>query len=119
MFTFVDHQTALLPKRPQSPRSAYIVSSFKAIGCIRELDKSWSYWSGADLIVETIPSILRLQRLTFHKLKHDVTSQVYAYVLMCELGDALTHKNKALEFVDTLNDRQCGLSSLYAIDHFI
>jgi len=32
------------------------------------LDRSWTYWSGADYVVEHIPKSLRLERLTFHKL---------------------------------------------------
>ena len=42
----------------------------------------------------------------------------FSYVLLCELGEALADLNRAREFIDHLKFRQCGVSSLYVIDHF-
>lgn len=89
------------------------------------LDRSWTYWSGADYVVEHIPKSLHLERVTFHKLLRQPgaghSSQGkdnFSYVLMCEVGEALADINHAREFVDTLKYRQCGVTSMYVIDHF-
>jgi len=95
-------------------------------GNLDSLDKTWSYWSGADYIVENIPPSLRLERVTFHKLHWSAadggTEQraggCFSYVLLCELGEAMADLNRAREFIDHLKFRQCGISSLYVIDHF-
>jgi len=42
----------------------------------------------------------------------------FSYVLMCEVAEALSDMNHAREFVDTLKYRQCGVTSMYVIDHF-
>jgi hypothetical protein len=119
MFSFVDPNVPLLPKRPSNPNTAYIVSAFRTSGNLPELDSNWSYWSGADYILSQTPSHLHLQRITFHKIKYSSQlSENFTYVLMCELGEALADANKAREIVDSLKYRQCGYSSLYTIDHF-
>ncbi len=119
IFSFVDRHTPVLPKRPQNPLAAYIVSAFKVFGNQIQLDRSWSSWSGADLVVESIPKALSLQRLSFHKCRQRGDStDAFAYVMLCELGDALADVNKTMEFVQTLKDRQCGFTCLYVIDHF-
>ena len=86
------------------------------------------------------PRSLNLERVTFHKSLHppgaghggqgkDNFSYVlmcevgqgkdnFSYVLMCEVGEALADINHAREFVDTLKYRQCGVTSMYVIDHF-
>ena len=91
-------------------------------GNLDNLDKTWSYWSGADYIVENIPSSLKLERVTFHKIVNNGAgsdrSHGFSYVLLCELGEALSDLNRAREFIDHLKFRQCGVSSLYVIDHF-
>ena len=193
LHTFVDKETSLLPKRPSNPNTAYILSAFMTSGSnLESLDRTWSYWSGADYIVENIPPSLKLERITFHKminptpvnatsvfpskssvqetthdagftswpppaphngtslslsrefqtensgLHHRFSTQssslqqgatsydprrgqntgVFSYVLLCELGEALADINRAREFIDHLKFRQCGISSLYVIDHF-
>ena len=122
LYTFVDRNTPLLPKRPSNPNTAFIVSAFKALGSLDNLDKTWSYWSGADYIVECIPKMLKLERVTFHKVTDSVnytsSKDSFAYVLLCEIGEALSDMNRTREFVDTLKYRQCGVTSLYIIDHF-
>jgi hypothetical protein len=103
-------------------------------GNLDNLDRTWSYWSGADYIVENIPQSLKLERVTFHKIINDSTScstgtaavtvvgdrkpAGFSYVLLCELSEALADINRAREFIDHLKFRQCGVSSLYVIDHF-
>lgn len=90
-------------------------------GNLDNLDKTWSYWSGADYIVENIPPSLKLERVTFHKIINSaatVDRNGFSYVLLCELGEALADINRAREFIDHLKFRQCGVSSLYIIDHF-
>ena len=112
-------------------------------GSLDNLDRTWSYWSGADYIVENIPASLKLERITFHKILHNGGSSApgggdmgaggggacgggatsgggggFSYVLLCELGEALADLNRAREFIDHLKFRQCGVSSLYVIDHF-
>lgn len=117
--TFVDRRASLLPKRPSNPNAAYIVSAFKTAGNLDSLDRTWTYWSGADYIVENIPKALRLERVTFHKLKHGGhEKENFSYVLLCEVSEALSDMNRAREFIDTLKYRQCGVTSLYVIDHF-
>jgi len=123
MYTFVSQTTPLLPKRPSNPNAAFIVSAFKTAGNLDSLDRSWTYWSGADYVVEHIPKSLNLERVTFHKLLRQGGSQGhgkenFSYVLMCEVGEALADINHAREFVDTLKYRQCGVTSMYVIDHF-
>lgn len=102
-------------------------------GNLDNLDRTWSYWSGADYIVENIPPSLKLERVTFHKIININDSTVsttiggagsdrkpisFSYVLLCELSEALADINRAREFIDHLKFRQCGVSSLYVIDHF-
>jgi len=92
-------------------------------GNLDSLDKTWSYWSGADFIVENMPSSLKLERITFHKVvaaaaQDDERQSCFSYVLLCELGEAMADLNRAREFIDHLKFRQCGISSLYVIDHF-
>jgi len=97
---------------------------------VDSLDRSWTYWSGADYVVEHIPKCLSLERVTFHKsLLHQVAGpgghhhhhhhgqgkDNFSYVLMCEVGEALSDLNHAREFVDTLKYRQCGVTSMYVI----
>lgn len=118
MNTFVARGTALLPKRPSNPNTAYIVSAFKTAGNLDNLDRTWTYWSGADYIVENIPRSLRLERVTFHKLKYGAEKENFSYVLLCEVGEALADVNRAREFIDSLKYRQCGVTSMYVIDHF-
>ena len=123
MYTFVSHGTPLLPKRPSNPNAAFIVSAFKTAGNLDSLDRSWTYWSGADYVVEHIPKSLGLERVTFHKLLrqsagHGHAKDSFSYVLMCEVAEALADMNHAREFVDTLKYRQCGVTSMYVIDHF-
>jgi len=127
MYTFVSQNTPLLPKRPSNPNAAFIVSAFKTAGNLDSLDRSWTYWSGADYVVEHIPKSLNLERVTFHKLirqpggshgGHGAGKDNFSYVLMCEVGEALADINHAREFVDTLKYRQCGVTSMYVIDHF-
>jgi len=92
----------------------------------RSPDRSWTYWSGADYVVEHIPKSLRLERVTFHKLLRHGSGvshgghgkDNFSYVLMCDVAEALADINHAREFVDTLKYRQCGVTSMYAIDHF-
>ena len=72
LYTFVDKHTSHLPKRPSNPNTAYILSAFLSPGGnLDNLDKTWSYWSGADYIVENIPSHLKLERVSFHKICPD------------------------------------------------
>ena len=123
MYTFVSASTPLLPKRPSNPNAAFIVSAFKTAGNLESLDRSWTYWSGADYVVEYIPKSLSLERVTFHKLLRHGGGGAggkdnFSYVLMCEVGEALADQNHAREFVDTLKYRQCGVTSMYVIDHF-
>jgi hypothetical protein len=130
LHTFVDPRIPLLPKRPSNPNTAYIVSAFMTSGNLDNLDRTWSYWSGADYIVENIPQSLKLERVTFHKIINDSSSSStgttigdrkpagFSYVLLCELSEALADINRAREFIDHLKFRQCGVSSLYVIDHF-
>jgi len=120
MYTFVSQSTPLLPKRPSNPNAAFIVSAFKTAGNLDSLDRSWTYWSGADYVVEHIPKSLNLERVTFHKLLRPGGhgKENFSYVLMCEVGEALADINHAREFVDTLKYRQCGVTSMYVIDHF-
>jgi len=120
LHTFVERQTPLLPKRPSNPNTAYILSAFMTSGNLDNLDKTWSYWSGADYIVENIPPSLKLERVTFHKILNNAVGERndFSYVLLCELGEALSDLNRAREFIDHLKFRQCGVSSLYVIDHF-
>jgi hypothetical protein len=109
-------------------------------GNLDNLDRTWSYWSGADYIVENIPPSLKLERITFHKIvggnggggpptsttaagvvDHRTGTKAgggFSYVLLCELGEAMADLNRAREFIDHLKFRQCGVSSLYVIDHF-
>ena len=121
-------------------------------GNLDNLDRTWSYWSGADYIVENIPPSLKLERVTFHKILNETSSSTstsstsssnaaaaaattvissmtssttsdrkpsgFSYVLLCELSEALADVNRAREFIDHLKFRQCGVSSLYVIDHF-
>jgi len=119
MYTFVARRTPLLPKRPSNPNTAFIVSAFKTAGNLDSLDKTWTYWSGADYIVENIPKNLKLERVTFHKLRVGLQEKDnFSYVLLCEIGEALGDLNRAREFIDTLKYRQCGVTSMYVIDHF-
>jgi len=121
LHTFIGRHTTLIPKRPSNPNTAYIVSAFMTSGNLDSLDKTWSYWSGADYIVENIPPSLKLERITFHKVVvQDVCERpgCFSYVLLCELGEAMADLNRAREFIDHLKFRQCGISSLYVIDHF-
>jgi len=120
LHTFIGRQTTLVPKRPSNPNTAYIVSAFMTSGNLDSLDKTWSYWSGADYIVENIPPSLKLERITFHKVVVDGCERrgCFSYVLLCELGEAMADLNRAREFIDHLKFRQCGISSLYVIDHF-
>jgi len=118
MYTFVNPETPLLPKRPSNPNAAFIVSAFKTAGNLESLDRSWTYWSGAEHVVEHIPKNLSLERVTFHKLLRPGGKDSFSYVLMCEVGEALSDLNHAREFVDTLKYRQCGVTSMYVIDHF-
>jgi len=73
-------------------------------------------------VVEHIPKFLSLERVTFHKLLrqggHGQARDNFSYVLMCEVAEALSDLNHAREFVDTLKYRQCGVTSMYVIDHF-
>jgi len=98
-------------------------------GNLDSLDKTWTYWSGADYIVENIPPSLQLERVTFHKVagsgsgadsaaSTERQSACFSYVLLCELSEAMADLNRAREFIDHLKFRQCGISSLYVIDHF-
>lgn len=131
MHTFVGRRTPLLPKRPSNPNTAYVVSAFKTAGNLDNLDRTWTYWSGADYIVENIPKHLKLERLTFHKLRPPhvggtergetstpTTASGFSYVLLCEVGEALSDVTRAMEFIDTLKYRQCGVASMYVVDHF-
>lgn len=121
LHTFIGRHTTLLPKRPNNPNTAYIVSAFMTSGNLDSLDKTWSYWSGADYIVENIPPSLKLERVTFHKVTTGGGCErrgCFSYVLLCELGEAMADLNRAREFIDHLKFRQCGISSLYVIDHF-
>ena len=161
MCTYVTPDTPLLPKRPTNPNTAFSLSAFKTVGNLENLDRSWTYWSGADYIVENIPKSLKLERLTFHRLLPSELSKpfvsrapslaagfgdvdvcreslaaaspasdhgsalwtngnrdVFSYVLLCEIGEALLDVNRSREFIDTLKYRQCGVTSLYVIDHF-
>lgn len=118
MHTFVGRRTPLLPKRPSNPNTAYIVSAFKTAGNLDSLDKTWTYWSGADYIVENLPKHLKLERVTFHKLKYGHEKDNFSYVLLCEMGEALSDVTRAMEFIDTLKYRQCGVASMYVVDHF-
>jgi len=127
LHTFIGRHTTLLPKRPSNPNTAYIVSAFMTSGNLDSLDKTWSYWSGADFIVENMPASLKLERITFHKVvvagsaaasQDDERQGCFSYVLLCELGEAMADLNRAREFIDHLKFRQCGISSLYVIDHF-
>ncbi|ESO01380.1 hypothetical protein HELRODRAFT_174935 [Helobdella robusta] len=69
MCTYVTPHTPLLPKRPSNPNTAFSVSAFKTVGNLNSLDQNWTYWSGADYIVENIPKRLKLERVTFHKIR--------------------------------------------------
>ena len=127
MYTFIDPSLPVLPKRSSNPNVAYIISIFRSVGNLDNLDRTWTVWSGADFIVTHAPKELKLQRLTLHKvveITDDDTSDVisskdgFSYVLICELSEALGHLCRAREFVDKIRMRECGYTSLYKVDHY-
>ena len=83
MYTFVSASTALLPKRPSNPNAAFIVSAFKTAGNLDSLDRSWTYWSGADYVVEHIPRSPAVQfQFRFISLIHRVAVTWFRSVSM-------------------------------------
>ena len=116
---FVDKKLPSLPKKPENEKTAYLISAFKTLENqdTRQLDETWSTWSGADFIVENVPSVLELQRVTFHKVKYNNGNDTFHYILMCELANAVNRMSRALSFIESLKLRQCGYTNLYLIDH--
>ena len=117
--SFHDKNIPILPRKPPNDTTAYIISAFKTLESqdTRKLDETWSTWSGADFIVEHIPKVLGLQRVTFHKVKYNHGYDTFHYILMCELSRALPKMSRALSFVEVVKLRQCGYTSLYLIEH--
>ena len=124
MYTFIDPSLPFLPKKPANQNVGYIVTVFRSIGNQATLDQSWATWSGANFIAAHAPQELKLQRLSLHRMYMcDPEPEVpiscdsrFSYVLVCELGEALSHLCIAREFVDKLWTRECGYTSLYVLD---
>ncbi|XP_074662839.1 uncharacterized protein LOC141915269 [Tubulanus polymorphus] len=107
-------ETPSLPKIPPNKTTAYIITAFKAEGDFDRLDRTWNTWSGSDFIQAYIPPELSLKRITIHK--RIVTHGTFVYALMCELSEGVTYLNRARDFIERLNERNCGYSALYLID---
>ena len=116
MYTFIAPSLPFLPKRSNNPNVAYIVSAFKTLGGLDALDQTWSIWSGADFIAANAPPALKLQRLTLHK-RTDLRG-TFTYVLICELSEGLADVMRTREFIEKIKCRECGFTSLFAVDHF-
>ncbi|KAK3098821.1 hypothetical protein FSP39_023391 [Pinctada imbricata] len=105
-----------LPRTPVSKDSVYILIGFHSFEETKTLEKRWKCWSGADCILWNCPTELNLRRVTF--LKHTTDSDEFSYFCLGECEEGLNYLNLALDFMETLRLRHCGLVGLYKVERY-
>ncbi|KJH49936.1 hypothetical protein DICVIV_03883 [Dictyocaulus viviparus] len=110
------------PRLPLNRHAGYIVIGFKLLDDSSKqqtLEKSWLSWSGAREIYKYSPRTWNLRRISLQKYKPmgRISSQLFAYILMCEFGSILHPSNtiQALDMCERLRVRNCGHIALYQV----
>ena len=94
--------------------SIFIISCFMADQHHTALDYNWFSWTGASLLVRSLPSSIQIKGFWFYKQQPGSVTGL-TYVMMCEVTCEPENLLHLRQFVYFMKLRQCGYVELYRL----